>query len=164
MIAQIVVLVALASAIPSAEPDYLGDWRQACGDPLEWSDLQVSGPSGRVTSISDSRTLTIADDRRVRFRLAGVVVPSRTRSRVHVRRFLEERLLGRQVETLLYKTEQRGTKAGVLHISGRDIGLEMVIAGMVQYEQSDFLTAYENCLYREGERSAREELRGIWAK
>jgi endonuclease YncB( thermonuclease family) len=96
--------------------------------------------------------------------LAGVAVPVSIRNRAQVRRFLEEKLLGHQVETSLYKTEQRGARAGVLHIGGRDIALEMVIAGMVQHEQSDFLTAYDNCLYREGERVAREELRGIWAK
>jgi endonuclease YncB( thermonuclease family) len=164
MIARVILLIALISGAPAAGSDYTGDWRQACGDPLKWSDGQVLGPTGRVTAISESGILTIEDGRRVKFRLAGVKAPLSTHNRTQLRWALEESLRGRKVETLIYKREQDGTKAGVVQIGGRDIGLEMVLAGTVRYVHSDFLTAYDNCLYREGERVAREERRGIWRR
>jgi endonuclease YncB( thermonuclease family) len=131
-------------------PPYDGAWRNACGNPVAVSQAYSLGPSGKVTGVLNSRTVTIAtvDHGVVLFELAGLTAPE------SVKAALAALLTGRTVETLLETEQSRSRLVGRIENEGRDVGVQLLLSGRATFRASKDLGSYSNCLYERANRAA----------
>lgn len=123
--------------------------------------------TGTVVAIADGDTLTLLDASRVqhKIRLSGIDAPERKqgfgrRSREH----LASLTFGKMVEVDSTKQDRYGRTVGKVLVSGLDVNLAMVQAGMAwhyrQYEREQ--STSDRRLYASAEQGAREARIGLW--
>ena len=96
----------------------------ACGDDGDGTRL-----AGRAT-VTDGNTLWVADQA---VRLQGVAAPERSEpGRAAATAFVRELVAGREVTCDLDGTRTRGRVVGVCRVGDRDIGAELIRAGLAR--------------------------------
>lgn len=122
---------------------------------------------GKVTEVIDGDTIVVADDQQKTYiiRLAGIDAPEINQDYgKKARKFLSDLVFEKNVTATTSKMDRNGEYVGKVLVYGRDIGLEMVIAGYAwhykQYvnEQSD----RDRQLFEAAEFHARKSRFNLW--
>ena len=124
--------------------------------------------AGHVIGVHDGDTITVldADKRQHKIRLAGIDAPETkqaygNRSKQH----LSDLVFNKSVEVHWGKRDRYGRMVGVVIVSGRDVNLEQVRAGMAwwyrQYAKEQ--TSDNQRLYEAIEKEAKTAGLGLWA-
>ena len=123
--------------------------------------------AGKVTEVIDGDTITVTDDQQKTYiiRLAGIDAPEINQDYgKKARKFLSELVFEKNVTATTSKMDRNGEYVGKVLVYGRDVGLEMVIAGFAwhykQYvnEQSD----RDRQLFEAAEFHARKSRFNLW--
>jgi len=123
--------------------------------------------TGKVVGVSDGDTLTVLDAERHlhKVRLAGIDAPEKGQAfGQQAKKFLSSIVFGNVVDVQYKKTDRYGRLVGKVRIGERDMGLELVQAGLAWHykayvkEQS---MADRNA-YADAEIAAREQHVGLW--
>jgi len=124
---------------------------------------------GEVVEVVDGDTVTVQDDRKVRYRirLAGIDAPESNQVfGTASRQNLQLLVGGRAVTVTWHKRDKYGRIVGVIHVQERDINLEQIRSGFAwhyrryAHEQS----AEDRELYSQAEQEARSQRLGLWEK
>ena len=142
-----------------------------CGNPLEQSDA-YHHPSGwkglLVTKVIDGRTIIALLPNGVskRMKLGGVDSPKiRTQEGLASRRYLSDLVLGKRVTLLLHGVSDADKTLGgrvSLETFPADVNQAMIEAGMARYEESQYLTSFDNCMYKLSAEKAQTGKKGLW--
>lgn len=123
---------------------------------------------GKVVSIIDGDTVVVLDTahKQHRIRLAGIDAPEKGQAfGSRAKDYLGSLVHERQVEVLDAKVDVYGRTVSRLLVSGQDVSLAMVKAGMSwhfkKYENEQSLQ--DRLAYRAAEDSARKSRLGLWA-
>ncbi|MEO8156854.1 MAG: thermonuclease family protein [Betaproteobacteria bacterium] len=123
--------------------------------------------AGRVVGVSDGDTVTVltAQNRQYKVRLSGIDAPEKKQAfGTFSRQSLARQVFGQAVTVQWSKTDRYGRIVGRLDVDGVDANLEQVREGSAwvytQYLRE--LPAEDRRLYREAEREAQFERRGLW--
>ena len=128
---------------------------------LDWPDLFEADLTGRVTSVTDGDTLTLAaDGRSHRVRLAGIDAPEADQPGGRAaRRALIRKVRGRSVRVDVSEVDQYDRLVGRVRFGERDINRELVREGHAWVYRG---YSWDPRLYLD-ELSARDEALGLWA-
>jgi len=123
--------------------------------------------TGRVVRIADGDTVTVLDatNTQHRIRLQGIDAPeSHQAFGTQSKKSLSDMIFDKDVTVIYDKTDQYGRLVGKILLSGKDVNLEQVKAGMAwhykEYEREQSLEDRE--LYARAEDEARSARRGLW--
>jgi len=123
--------------------------------------------TGRVVRIADGDTVTVLDatNTQHRIRLQGIDAPeSHQAFGTQSKKSLSDMIFDKDVTVIYDKTDQYGRLVGKILLSGKDVNLEQVKAGMAwhykEYEREQSLEDRE--LYARAEDEARNARRGLW--
>ena len=140
-----------------------------CGNPLEQSD-GYRQPAGwkdlLVTKVIDGRTILVLlpNGATRRMKLGGVDVPkNKTREARASRRYLSALVLRKHVTLLLHSDEDKTLGGRVsLDTSPVEVNQAMIDSGMARYKESEYLTSFDNCMYKLSAEKAQKEKKGLW--
>ena len=123
--------------------------------------------AGRVVGVSDGDTVTVltAENRQFKIRLSGIDAPEKKQPfGAHAKDTLSRQLFGQSVVVEWTKTDRYGRIVGKIELDGVDVNLEQIREGSAwvytQYLRE--LPVEDQRLYREAERQAKSEHRGLW--
>ncbi|GIZ51097.1 thermonuclease family protein [Noviherbaspirillum aridicola] len=129
--------------------------------------LHAAELTGRVVSIADGDTLTVLVEGRQQYkiRLAGIDAPERRQAfGERARQHLSELAFGQTVQVEWNKADRYGRVIGKVRVSGRDVNLDMVGAGMAWHYKA-YATEQsprDQNTYGAAESAARRAKRGLW--
>lgn len=116
---------------------------------------------GTVVRVSDGDTMDVrlGDGSLVRVRLYGVDAPELSQAfGGEARRYAAATVLKRNVQVHRKDIDKYGRLVGQIFVDGRDLGLELLQAGMVWW----YRQYCDDPLYGEAQDSARQQHRGLW--
>lgn len=118
--------------------------------------------AGKVVAVHDGDTISVMRSGRAeRVRLDGIDSPERGQDySKHARLFLSEMVFGRIVSVEVRDTDRYGRAVGRVVLDGRDVGLELVRAGLAWH----FTRYSADPSLARAEREARAARRGLWAQ
>ncbi len=116
---------------------------------------------GTVVRVSDGDTMDvrIGDGSLVRVRLYGVDAPELSQTfGGEARRYAAATVLKRNVQVHQKDIDKYGRLVGQIFVDGRDLGLELLQAGMVWW----YRQYCDDPLYGQAQDSAQQQRRGLW--
>ena len=130
---------------------------------------------GVVMQVIDGRSLRLVlDDKTSLIAELGGIDTSKLsrRSSQEEKEFLQQNVLGKHVSLLveasprIEKPRPRKITASinVMDVAGHDLALQLLRMGLAQYKEpkADSISIYNRCVYREAEKEAQQQRRGIW--
>ena len=117
----------------------------------------------RVLSVSDGDTVTINDHGEKRkLRLYGIDAPEKDQEYgMESRQYLYDRIQGKDINIDFISKDRYGRDISVIYMNGDNINEAMVKEGYAWWYQ-DY--AKEDLQYREYEKKAREDRKGLWSR
>jgi endonuclease YncB( thermonuclease family) len=142
-----------------------------CGNPLEQSDAYfhpIGWKNLLVTKVIDGRTILVLlpNGARKRMKLGGIDVPKiKSREGIASLRYLSGIVFGKRVTLLLHSVSDEDKTLGgrvSLETSPFDVNQAMIESGMARYKESEYLTSFDNCMYKLSAEKAQKEKKGLW--
>jgi len=122
---------------------------------------------GRVVGVSDGDTITVLDDSKTqhKIRFAGIDAPEKGQAFGNASKESLSRLVfNKRIEARCRKRDRYKREVCAVFVGSRDVGLEMVRAGMAWWfrEYSHEQGTQERLVYRDEGESAKAARRGLW--
>jgi endonuclease YncB( thermonuclease family) len=172
-------LSSLYGTIPPADPQQYLSWKliesgfrhadDPCGDPARYSDSYIVVNPCYVTKIksAESVELLLPDQKKQTVYLAGISCARNSiKDNQKAKIFLKERLLNQRILLLLHESDDLQARRPriVLEIGDEDVNYEMLITGLADYRDEDYiLGGYDDCRYELAAKEAKANKLGIWA-
>lgn len=124
--------------------------------------------SGRVAGVHDGSSITVVDSRNAqhKVRLLGIDAPDRNQDfGRQAMQYLADQVLEKDVTVVGDRRDEFGLRLGKVLLGGRDINLEMVIAGLAWHrkQNADEQTVDDRKLYTSAEMNAKRAKLNIWS-
>ncbi len=133
----------------------------------------VSADAGqyRVIEVLTGDTLRVEDSRAVlSVRLVGIDAPENRDDTSpgqpfseESRRYLSQLVFQKDVDVLSFGYDIENNVLGAVRIDGKDVGVEIVKAGLAEVDSVKTPPGFDSTSLREAEKQARSEGRGIWS-
>jgi endonuclease YncB( thermonuclease family) len=99
-------------------------------------------------------------------KLGGVDVPKiKTQEGMTSRQYLSELVWGKRVTLLLHGVSDEDKTLGgrvSLETPPFDVNQAMIESGLACYKESEYLTSFDNCMYKLSAEKAQKEKKGLW--
>jgi endonuclease YncB( thermonuclease family) len=124
--------------------------------------------NGRVAGVHDGNSITVVDSRNAqhKVRLLGTDAPDRNQDfGRQAMQYLADQVMDKEVTVVGDRRDEFGLRLGKVLLGGRDINLEMVIAGLAWHrkQNADQQTADDRKLYSSAEINAKRAKLNIWS-
>lgn len=101
-----------------------------------------------------------------RMKLGGLDVPkAKTQEGMASRQYLSDLVLDKRVRLLLHGVSENDEALGgrvSLETPPFDVNEAMIKAGMARYKRSEYLTSFDNCIYKVAAEKAEQEKKRLW--